>query len=911
MSPDATYAWLLLLPVFVFLAWRLPRLGLARPARALAVLALVVLLCDPGFPSRRGGMDLWVLFDRSDSTADLVERQAAEWRALLEKARPTGRDRIHFIDFAEDALPAVDGGGTELAPARRGQTRTAHAVDYVLTRHDDKRPTRLLVFTDGHATEPLGDVAARLAAEEVPLDFRLIQPPAAGDYRITGFDAPARVQAGEAFLLRARVAASLGTTETEVPVSLLRDGRTIAEGTVRLREGAGMIEWADRVGSGGVRRYEVMIRPQSDAHPGNNRAVMWVETASGPRVLLISRHPDDPLAAAFSSQGLEVDLLTEPAQATPERLAGARAVVIHNVPAHDFAPGFLASLDFFVRHQAGGLMMIGGKHAFGSGGYFQSPVDELLPVSMELKADHRKLALAMAIVLDRSGSMMAGADGPPGTTKMDLANAGAVAAIELLGPSDSIAVFAVDSRPHAIVPLTPVMENRARLIGDVRRIQSSGGGIFVYQGLQAAWSELKKATAGTRHLILFADANDAEEPGKYRELIREMTEAGVTISVVGLGTDRDSDSAFLIDIARRGNGRIHFTDNASEIPKIFAGETVAVARSAFIHEPVGLLPTGEWNEISALPIEWPDVVDGYNLSYARPGATVAALTTDEYAAPLVAAIRRGLGRGAAVSFPMAGGESEQIRNWPGYNGFARTLARWLVGNPVPSGIGLAHRIDGSRLTLDLHYDAARWNAEIAATPPRLLAAGARDTTAPVEVPWARLAPGHFSASFDLRENQLIRGVVQIGDHALPFGPLAIPLSAEWAFDPVRQADLRLASRRSGGVERTDLASAWDRPPVLQRANLRLPLGILVLLLVLLDAFATKTGWRMPRPALPRLPARKPFGRSPEPARPKQTTPGPLAPKPESPPLPPSPAPDEEEARRRRERFRLAKKSRGQ
>jgi len=900
-------AWLLLLPVIAFLAWRCPRLGITRPLRALALVALVLLLCDPGFPSRRGGMDLWVLLDRSVSTADITDRQAMEWRTLLEKSKPSHRDRIHYVDYAEDALPAIDGGGTELSPARRGQTRTAQAIDFVVARQDTSRPTRILAFTDGYSTEPLGETASRLAAEGIPFDYRLILPPAGEDYRITAIEAPARVQSGEAFLLRARVAGSGGRPDAEIPISLLRDGETIADATIRLRDGTGTIEWADRLGSGGSRQYEIIIRPQTDAHPGNNRASTWVETASGPRILIVSRHPDDPLAAAFSSQGLETELLTDPSLATPARLAGARAVVLHNVPAHDFAPGFLHSLDFFVRQQGGGLLMVGGRHSFGSGGFFQSPIDELLPVSMELKADQRKLALAMAVVLDRSGSMAAGADGPPGTTKMDLANAGTVAAIELLGAQDAVAVFAVDTSPHTVVPLVQVGNNRARIITQVRSIQSSGGGIFVYQGLRAAWAELKKATAGTRHLILFADANDAEEPGQYTDLIREMTAAGVTISVVGLGTDKDSDSAFLIDIARRGNGRIHFTENANEIPRIFAGETVAVARSAFINEPTGLSPTGEWSEISSLPIEWPPGVDGYNLSYSRPGASVAALSTDEYAAPLVAAIRRGLGRSAAVSFPMAGEDSSTIRNWPGYNGFARTLGRWLIGDPVPPGIGLIHRIEGTRLTLDLHYDSARWNKSMATTPPKLVVGGGRENPEPREISWARLAPGHFSAGFELRENDALRGVVQIGDHTLPFGPLTVPLSAEWAFDPVRLSDLRLASRRTGGVERADLSTAWDRPPVLQHTDLRIPLATLVLLLVLLDAFVTKTGFRMPLPALPRLRDRAPRIKRTKPSASTETV---REQKPATEPEPsPLPAAEAAEAQRRRDRFLQAKRNR--
>src|SRR5690606_26261418 len=113
-----------------------------------------------------------------------------------------------------------------------------------------------------------------------------------------------------------------------------------------------------------------------------------------------------------------------------ESLVGTRAVVLNNVPAHRVPQRFLDALDFFVREQGGGLLMVGGQNSFGSGGYFSSSVDPLLPVSMELRQEHRKLATAMAIVLDRSGSMAASV----GTmTKMDLANSGTARAIELLG----------------------------------------------------------------------------------------------------------------------------------------------------------------------------------------------------------------------------------------------------------------------------------------------------------------------------------------------------------------------------------------------------------------------------------------------------------------------------------------------
>ena len=130
-------------------------------------------------------------------------------------------------------------------------------------------------------------------------------------------------------------------------------------------------------------------------------------------------------------------------------------------------------------------MLTGGGASFGVGGYFLSALDPILPVSMEMRQEHRKLGIAMAIVMDRSGSMSVPVAG--GQTKMDLANLGAAAAIELLSPMDSVGVIAVDSEPHVIQGLTRV-EDRGDLISTVRRVESMGGGIYVYSDLEAAWA---------------------------------------------------------------------------------------------------------------------------------------------------------------------------------------------------------------------------------------------------------------------------------------------------------------------------------------------------------------------------------------------------------------------------------------
>jgi von Willebrand factor type A domain-containing protein len=837
------FEWLIFLPLIVVIGWRWRGLRLWQPLRALCIALVLLVLAEPQIRRFSNGLDLWVLVDQSKSAESAMAARLSEWQSLLERSKGPD-DRVFYIDYGDEVV--VRGEGDEVFPEnKRDATRTALAVQFALSRMASGRASRLLALTDGFSTEPLGDIAERLLAQNVALDYRLVSQPAAADYRVDALRMPARAQPGEPFLIELEIA---GAPDAAVPFEIQRDGATIARGDASVKQGKGRARFTDRLIDAGAHKYNAIISPAIDAHPGNNFMDQWIEIVGGPRIVIVSAYTDDPVARVLRAQGFQVELITELDKLSVGRLSGAKAVILNNVPAYKLPVDFLSALDFYVRAQGGGLLMAGGKFSFGAGGYFGSAIEDLLPVSMELRMEHRKLAVAMAIVMDRSGSMGMSAGG--GMVKMDLANEGAARAIDLLGGNDAVSVIAVDSEPHFVVPMTGLGANRAQFTDTVRRITSGGGGIYIYVGLKAGWGELKKTNLGQRHLVLFADAADSEEPGNYKRLVDEMTAAGVTISVIGMGTEHDSDANLLKDIAARGHGRIFFCANPADIPGVFAQETVAVARSAFLTDPVKLAPAAGWIELAAKPLKWLDSVDGYNLSYLRPDATGAAFAEDEYKAPLVAFWQRGAGRAGAVSFPLGGDHSQRVRGWQNYGDFLQTLARWLMGEEQPEGVGLRARVDGTELRVDLLYDE-RWEKVFAESAPQiLLADGASGKSRGLT--WERLAPGHYTTAAPLDPGRWVRGAVQAGKFAFPFGPLVAGGSPEWTFDQKRVAELQAVSRASGGIERTDLAKIWQAPRREQWRDIRPWLLVALLAAFVLDALLTRTGWRLPRFAWPEI-----------------------------------------------------------
>lgn len=902
--------WFALLPVVLVAGWLLPRLSLWRPLRLVLLVLITVMLAQPQWRRLADGIDLWVLLDSSTSAEEPMARGMAEWEKLLEKGRGS-EDRIFYLSYAAEVMKR-GAEGAEMYARNQTQTRTAQAVAQALAfaqREGKGRPARILAITDGYSTEPLTGLAAKLTQQGVELDYRLARESETTDFRVASLKLPSRAQLGEPFLIEVELR---GTADGKVPLTLLRNGRELKTSEVAVQLGSGLVRFTDRLPTAGVAHYEAIIQPAKDAHAGNNRHEGMIEIAGGPRVLLLTSYTDDPAAETLRRQGFTVEAVTDLRRLRPGQLAGAKCVIFNNVPAFELPSEFLPAMDFYVREQGGSVLMVGGKHSFAAGGYFESPLDPLLPVSMELKQEHRKLVVAMAIVMDRSGSM--GMTVQNGFTKMALADEGAGNAIRFLGPQDLLTVFAVDSEAHQVVPLQPVGPNRDKMESAVRRIESTGGGIFVYNGLKAAWDQLKTAPVGQRHIILFSDAADSEQPDDYQKLIDEVVANSGTVSVIALGTRRDVDAWLLDDIAKRGKGRIFYTDKAEELPSIFSQETVAVARSAFITEPVGTKAAGGWFEISSQTLDWPAQVDGFNLSYLREWASQALITQDEYAAPLVAFGPRGTGRTGAVSFPLGGEHSQRVRAWPKYGDFLQTQVRWLMGEALPPGIGVRHRIEGRMLTLDLLYDE-EWEPRLRAKAPRVVLAHGLRAEAQHELAWERVAPGHFQASTELAEGDMVRGAVQVGGQAISFGPAIVGTSTEWAFDEARADELRQVSLASGGRELLEMSQAWRSPSVPRFTDLTVYLLILALLLLLVEALVTRTGWKLPQAAHAKA-AASPRRQKAKPAKEAAVHRQRLRPAPSTPaadgkaaagPQPSTPPPAPATATERQSRFQRAKK----
>ena len=841
--------WLLLLiPLIISLrVWRLSSRILE--AFRLAILLLILLaMCGLAvkLPSRTG--TVVVVADRSQSMPPDSEARQKEAIDLIQSTIPSDANLAVVSFGGVAAIEQSPQSGKFTGFVNEVDTDASDlngAIEKAAALIPRDAPGRMLLLTDGRWTgKDPAEIAAQAASREIPLDYRLMQRISTNDVAISHIDAPETANPGESFMLAAWIHAPV---PSEISFELLRGNQRLAAGTRKLPSGLSRLIFRDKATQPGTYQYIVRIAgTATDPVPENNTAKVLVGIKGFRPILHLTTASDSGFARLLQAGGLDVK--TAPPSAyrwSLDELSGYSAVLVENVLADEIGHHGMENLAVWVKETGAGFMMTGGKYAYGPGGYFRSPLEPIMPVSMELRREHRKLSLAIVVAMDRSGSMSMTVGG--GRTKMQLANLATAEVLDMLSPMDEFGVVAVDSSPHILLNLASV-ENQAHNRDKILRIRSQGGGIFIYEALSAAAKMLLNAQAGTRHILLFADAADSEQPRRYRELLEECRKANITVSVVGLGTDSDVDAGLLRDIARRGEGRVFFTQNAQELPRLFAQDTFVVARSTFIETPTPVRTTGGMVSLTGRQHQIPTQIGGYNLCYLRPNANLAAATVDEYEAPVVAAWHAGIGRVLCYTGEADGAYTGPIADWKDVGNFLTSLVRWTAGDPsnLSDEMLLTQRVKNGINVIQLHLDPER-EGEVFKEPPavKVLRGVAGQTLSVDQTKLSWTSADTLAVDIPIHGSETVLATVEIpggGNISLP--PVCLPYSPE--FKPIHTesggATMERLANATDGKQRINLSEIWDDLPRQPRlVSLQPWLLSAALLLLLFEILERRTG----------------------------------------------------------------------
>ncbi|MCC6463931.1 MAG: VWA domain-containing protein [Planctomycetes bacterium] len=447
---------------------------------------------------------------------------------------------------------------------------------------------------------------------------------------------------------------------------------------------------------------EISLAAERNTYARNDSLKLAVRGPGESRVLLLHGElgPDAALQRALDRIGLKVTT-GGPELLPSERVELSRyqAVILSDVPATGFTPAQMTMLDRFVR-DGGGLAMIGGERSFAPGGWFETAVEGVLPVTCDVTEKGRRQQAAMVVALDRSGSMQAEVGG---FTKMELANEGCVRTINLIQPGTLFGMLSVDTEPHWIVPLQ-ALKNRGDAINRARANESEGGGIYVDAAMREALNALRGVKASSKHVVLFSDGNDTERQEGVVEMVRAAAVADkITVSTICMG--RGHDTPFLTALAQAGGGRAFLVEDATQLPAIFSREA-ALAGGSFIREepfrPFHGVPGSLTQDVDFEDKGTPELL-GYVAATARPEAHVWLWADEDKERPLLATWNVELGRALAFTSDARDRWSRNWLDWSRYDELWQRWVRWLLPQPdrvtgVESEWGIAR--GGPQLTLD-------------------------------------------------------------------------------------------------------------------------------------------------------------------------------------------------------------------
>ena len=680
---------LLLLPVIAAMGSPAPGSGRRRDTVALGLrllLMLLVIASLAGLEIRQPVHDLAVVFllDHSDSMPVEAKSDALGFiRTALGAMGPA--DRAAIVVFGAEALVERAMSSSQALARIESvpdptQTDLAEAIRLGLALFPSDAGRRMVILSDGVFNDEQADRAAGFAeAMNVELVAVPFETRPSVEIALTDIEAPDHLRQGERFDLVLNIEASAATS---AEVRVFADGALVASGVHELTRGLQALRIPLQASEPGFVRYQVQIAPQADTYYQNNELSAFTRVLGPPRILIVApiegerigltdeRRPDESsyLKAALEASGYLVDQV-RPAQVPSGDLSGLAAysgVILVDVPARQLTQRQMRNLQAYVRDLGGGLVVVGGPTSFGVGGYYRTPLEETLPVEMQIEDQARRPSLAMVFVIDRSGSMSSSSGGAP---KIELAKEAAARSVELLFPGDRVGVVAFDDSASWVVEMTDVGDSQ--IVVDAIGSLASGGGTDILAGLQAVARVLPQDSAAVKHVILLTDGG--ANPSGIPELVSQLwTEHGISLTTIGIGSDA---ADFLADLAVLGGGRYHFAPDPESIPAIFTEETALVSRSYIVEEsffPEQASPSPILTEIQEIP-----ALHGYVATSAKDLSQVVLASPD--GDPILALWQYGLGRSLAFTSDATARWAVDWLSWQGYVSFWGQAVRAVAG----------------------------------------------------------------------------------------------------------------------------------------------------------------------------------------------------------------------------------------
>jgi hypothetical protein len=615
------------------------------PASALlgaAALASLVASLEPSFGASRGPTHRVLLHDASASCGARTTPDDEELAALVDGLG--SNDLVSVKAFGRNVADEVDGGScppSELrrrlrsAPVDPGASSLSLALGAFLPAHGEssrnaQRRVELLLATDGLATDDaasLARIASALRGSQVVSLRVLPRGPVPLPSVVAELRGPGAARAGEPFSLEAR-----GVATSDADVVELSDGARVVESRRVGAKGPFRLAFTRIEETAGPAAFTARIAGGAAIPPPVARVAV---TAAG-RALVVGTAPRQ-IPGLVAEWRAADDLRDEDAGAV---FAAHDLVVLDDVPSAALDP-FAHALADYVR-RGGGVLLTGGGHSFGAGGWSGRAIEDLSPL-VARAPDARGTFLYLAI--DGSGSMAEPWSDAPGAATRDDVVRGAAASLARLGGADTTVAlrrFAGDLTP----PGSPPTVGRIGAVSSsVDALPAPGGPTALLPPLREALSMCASRAERRKAALVLTDGRTPERAADLHAALAALDAAGVRVTFVLPGDDALGDEAHTLRDALAGT-KARVVGATS--PERLAAAFLDVEEQARVDDPVvadrrlAIDPSA-----SGLAAEAPASAARIDRVWLAEGARPIVVT--DRGEPVAALRRVGLGAAAALA----------------------------------------------------------------------------------------------------------------------------------------------------------------------------------------------------------------------------------------------------------------------
>ena len=782
------YFWLVQRKTMVDLSPK--HLQLSGAVRASVVVLVAFALMQPVVYRSGDWLSVVYLLDISQSVSPPAVQSAIDW---IQKTNDAGGpDHSRFVAFGGNSGVFEDMQGlrnvqVSSKPGTGGaidqsSTNIQEGLDRAIRSFAPHHLKRLVLLTDGNEnTGAMSGVVTRLKQEGVHVYTVPMAARTNKDIWVEAIMAPAEITADELFPIEAHVYSQVdGIGEVEI-----RNGaKKLDSRKVTLKRGLNRVAFESRItGDSGPITIEAEIKSADDPFTENNTFKQAVVVQGQPKVLYVEGHTESSryLREALTLEGFNVEI--KPPFEIPANAADLDAydiIILSDVARSGLVDQQMLSLATYVRDLGGGFILSGGENNYGTGGYSDTAIEEILPITFEAKKEKDE-EIAMIVILDKSGSM--------GGQKMELAKEAGKAPLEFLKETDRFGLIAFDYNFYWPVRFQVAMDPAAIRTAISRII--AGGETNLFPALREAYLALAEVDTAIKHVIVLSDGRSL--PEDFQTLTVSMADAKITVSTVAVGNGADRE--MMASIANWGKGRTYYIEDATKVPQIFTQETQIATGKTLREEVFRPIVKKKVEAFKGIDFDKVPSLLGYVATQSKETAEVLLESGGERNDPILARWQYGLGRTAAFTSDLKDRWAVDWLKWDGYGKFWSQLVRETMrrNENEEFDFRVANVNSEAKITINAMQKDGQFRNKL---KPEVRVVAPDESVTVVNV--NQTGPGSYEANFPLKQKgtYVLRASDQEGAGSSRLLTYSYP--DEYHFYPPNTDALRLISTETGG-----------------------------------------------------------------------------------------------------------------